>query len=200
MDHSAKLPCCEASPSLQDEGDCTCVCVFDETECWHSNNSFLMRRIMKWSPTDTTCEDERWCVFFLMGTACSAFQSFKRSETPFNVHHSHRVGNVTLTLRDTKTFLWRAKFLNDLGNIFFLTERESGAGFFLISAVTPGAYRSRAISSCDASCCFSGWIWCCTPHTWMASFQCVWPCGPAERSSGWRPCHTECTWKAAHLQ
>lgn len=56
-----------------------------------------------------------------------------------------------------------------------------------------GFDRSRGISSCGASCCSSGWTWCCTPHTWRVSFQCVWPCGPAEHSSGWRPCRTDCT-------
>lgn len=63
----------------------------------------------------------------------------------------------------------------------------------------PSAYRSRGTSSCGASCCSSGWIGCCTAHTWRASSPCVWPCGPAEHSSDWRPCHTDCTWRDARL-
>lgn len=61
------------------------------------------------------------------------------------------------------------------------------------------AHRSRGTSSCGVSCCSSGWTWCCRPHTWRASFQCVWPCEPAGHSSDWRPCRTDCTWRDAHL-
>lgn len=64
----------------------------------------------------------------------------------------------------------------------------------------PPAHRSHGTSSCGASCCSSGWIGCCTAHTWRASSPCVWPYGPAERSSDWRPCHTDCTWRAARLR
>lgn len=182
----------------------------------------MMRRTIKWRSrhkkewkTGETCEGRR-CL-------SAVWSAEGNAPRKYHVHYTRECGRCVRAIRDTNIKSWKTEFIRKCSSTLLLQEklspptegrRERWFLSFVIQlhkqlAVASGicgpvcitiAHRSRGISSCGVSCCSSVWTWCCTPHTWRASFQCVWPCGPAEHSFGWRPCHTACTWRAARLQ